>query len=44
MARQDTEVLKTAEVQSVHTLLNFAKLRWTAHGTRMPDILVLFDA
>ena len=34
---QDTEVLKKAQMQSVHTLLKLAKLRWTGHVTRMPD-------
>ena len=33
----DTEVLKKAKMQSVHTLLNLAQLRWTGHVTRMPD-------
>ena len=33
----DTEVLKRAGVQSVHTLLKLAQLRWTGHVTRMPD-------
>ena len=33
----DTEVLKRAEMQSVHTLLKLAQLRWTDHVTRMPD-------
>ena len=33
----DTEVLKRAGMQSVHTLLNLAQLRWTGHVTRMPD-------
>ena len=33
----DTEVLKKANMQSVHTLLNLAQLRWTGHVTRMPD-------
>ena len=35
----DTEVLKKAKMQSVHTLLKFAQLhvRWTGHVTRMPD-------
>ena len=38
MARQDsaTEVLKRAGIQSVHTLLKLAQLRWTGHVTRMP--------
>ena len=34
---RDTEVLKSAGMQSVHTLLKFARLRWTGHVTRMPD-------
>ena len=34
---QDTEVLKKAGMQSVHTLLKLAQLRWTGHVTRMPD-------
>ena len=33
----DTEVLKRAGMQSVHTLLKLAQLRWTGHFTRMPD-------
>ena len=33
----DTEVLKKAKMQSVHTLLKLAQLRWTGHDTRMPD-------
>ena len=33
----DTEVLKRAEMQNVHTLLKLAQLRWTGHVTRMPD-------
>ena len=33
----DTEVLKKANMQSVHTLLKLAQLRWTDHVTRMPD-------
>ena len=33
----DTEVLKKAKMQSVHTLLKHAQLRWTGHVTRMPD-------
>ena len=33
----DTEVLKRAGMQSVHTLLKLAQLRWTSHGTRMPE-------
>ena len=34
----DTEVLKRAGMQSVHTLLKLAQLRWTGHVTRMPDV------
>ena len=33
----DTEVLKRAGMQSVHTLLKLAQLRRTGHATRMPD-------
>ena len=33
----DTEVLKRAGMQSVHTLLKLAQLRWTGQVTRMPD-------
>ena len=33
----DTDVLKRAGMQSVHTLLKLAQLRWTGHVTRMPD-------
>ena len=33
----DTEVLKKAKMQSVHTLLKLAQLRWSGHVTRMPD-------
>ena len=33
----DTEVLKRAGMQSVHTLPKLAQLRWTGHVTRMPD-------
>ena len=33
----DTEVLKRAGMQNVHTLLKLAQLRWTGHVTRMPD-------
>ena len=33
----DTEVLMRAKLQSVHTLLKLAQLRWTGHVTRMPD-------
>ena len=33
----DTKVLKKAKMQSVHTLLKLAQLRWTCHVTRMPD-------
>ena len=34
---QDTEVLKRAGMQSVHTLLKLAQLRWAGHVTRMPE-------
>ena len=34
---QDTEVLKRAGMQSIHTLLKLAQLRWTGHVNRMPD-------
>ena len=33
----DTEVLKRAGMQSVHTLLKLAQLRWTGHVTRIPN-------
>ena len=33
----DTEVLKRAGLQSVHTFLKLAQLRLTGHVTRMPD-------
>ena len=33
----DTDVLKRAGIQSVHTLLKLAQLRWTGHVIRMPD-------
>ena len=33
----DTEVLKRAGMQSVHTLLKLAQLRWAGHVTRMPE-------
>ena len=33
----DTEVLKRAGMQSIHTLLKLAQLRWTGHVNRMPD-------
>ena len=33
----DKEVLKRAGMQSIHTLLKLAQLRWTGHVTRMPD-------
>ena len=32
----DTEVKKKAKMQSVHTLLKLAQLRWTGHVTRLP--------
>ena len=31
-----TEVLKRTRMQSVHTLLKLAQLRWSGHFTRMP--------
>ena len=33
----DTEVLKRAGMQSVHTHQKLAQVRWTGHVTRMPD-------
>ena len=33
----DTKVLENTNMQSVHTLLKLAQLRWTGHVTRMPD-------
>ena len=33
----DTEVLKKAGIQSMHTVLKLAQLRWTGHVIRMPD-------
>ena len=33
----DTEVLKKAGMQNVHTLLKLAQLRWTGHVTRMHE-------
>ena len=33
----DTEVLKKAKMQSVHTLLKLAQIGWTGHVTRMRD-------
>ena len=33
----DTEILKRAGMQSVHTLLKLAQLSWTGHVIRMPD-------
>ena len=33
----DTEVLKKAGMQSMHTVLKLAQLRWTGHVIRMPD-------
>ena len=33
----DTKVLKKAKMQSIHTLLKLAQLRWAGHNTRMPD-------
>ena len=34
----DTEVLKRAGMQSVHTLLKLAQLRWIGHVTRMSEL------
>ena len=34
----DTEVLKKAGMQSMHTVLKLAQLRWTGHVIRMPDV------
>ena len=34
---QDTQILKRTGMQSVHTLLKLAQLRWTGHVTRMPE-------
>ena len=34
----DTEVLKMAGMQSVHTRLKLAQLRWTGHVTSMPEV------
>ena len=33
----ETEVLKKAGLQSMHTVLKLAQLRWTDHVIRMPD-------
>ena len=33
----DTEALKRAGVQSVHTPMKLTQLKWTGHVTRMPD-------
>ena len=33
----DTEVLKKAGMQRIHTVLKLAQLRWTGHVIRMPD-------
>ena len=33
----DTEVLKKEALQSMHTVLKLAQLRWTGHVIRMPD-------
>ena len=33
----DPEVLKKAGVQSMHSVLKLAQLRWTGHVIRMPD-------
>ena len=32
-----TEVLKRVRMQSIHTLLKLAEVRWTGHVIRMPD-------
>ena len=39
MARQnpDTEIMNKAGMQSMHTVLKQAQLRWTGHVIRMPD-------
>ena len=34
---QDTEVMKKAWMQSMHTILKLAQLRWTGHVIRIPD-------
>ena len=36
----DTEVLTKAGMQSMHTVLKLAQLRWTGHVIRMPDALL----
>ena len=33
----DPEVLKKAGVQSMHSVLKLAQLRWSGHVMRMPD-------
>ena len=33
----ETEVLKKAGMQSIHTVLKLAQLRWTGHVIKMPD-------
>ena len=33
----DTEILKRAGMQTVHTLLKLSQLRWAGHVTRMSD-------
>ena len=33
----DTEVLKKAGMQSMHTVLKLAQLRWAGNVIRMPD-------
>ena len=38
----DTEVLKRSEMQSLHTLLKPAQLRWTDHVARMPDERIFY--
>ena len=36
----DTEILKKTGMQSMHTVLQLAQLRWTGHVLRMPDELL----
>ena len=33
----DTDDLEKAKMQSVHTLLKLAQLKWTGHVAKMPD-------
>ena len=40
MKWRDTEVLKKAGMQSMHTVLQLPQLRWTGHVIRMPDELL----